>query len=174
MVSLARCASRRLGYRGAALLICGAGWINWGLSLTMDPRYGTARGASALTAIPGASMTVWGWIWITSGVVCCAAAVFPARRDWWGWAAAVGMPVVWAAAYTSARALGQFPQGLSSGLTWLVSPGLATVVAVSTRRLVYQRRECKGLIWENSELRREVASLRRAVDPPERGAGIHE
>ncbi|MER5653418.1 hypothetical protein ABT076_10425 [Streptomyces sp. NPDC002131] len=160
MGDLARSASRRLGYRGTALLICGAGWINWGISLVMDPRYGTVRGATALTSLPGASITLWGWVWIASGVISCAAAVMPARRDWWGWAAAVGMPVVWALAYTSARALGQFPQGLSSGLTWLVSPGLTAVVAVATRRLV--------------QLRREVATLRRAVSASVREEGARE
>ncbi|MEU2316011.1 hypothetical protein [Streptomyces albidoflavus] len=147
MPSLARRAARRLGYRGAALLICGTGWINWGLSLLSDPRYGTVRGAAALTEL--APMPVWAWVWIGSGIASCAAAVLPSRRDWWGWIAATAMPVVWAAAYTSARALGEFPQGLGSGLTWLVSPALTAVVAVATRRLVL--------------LRREVATLRRAT-----------
>ncbi|MFJ4434615.1 hypothetical protein [Streptomyces sp. NPDC088923] len=150
MPGLLRQAGRRLGYRGAALLICGTGWINWGLSLLSDPRYGTTRGAAALTHL--APMPVWAWVWIASGVLSCAAAALPSRRDWWGWLAAVAMPVIWAAAYTGARALGEFPQGLGSGLTWLVSPGLTAVVAVATRRLVM--------------LRREVATLRRTTAPP--------
>ncbi|MFF6829655.1 hypothetical protein [Streptomyces longwoodensis] len=155
MRGLWRCAGRRLGYRGLGLLVCGMGWINWGMGLVCDPRYGTVRGAAALTQI--APMHVWGWVWVTSGVIACAAAVMSARRDWWGWAAAVGMPVVWAAAYTSARALGEFPQGLTSGLTWLVSPSLAAILAAATRRLVH--------------MRREVATLRRAVAQAAREAG---
>ncbi|MFH9215488.1 hypothetical protein [Streptomyces globisporus] len=152
MTSLVYRAGRRLGYRGAGLLILGCGWLNWGLGLLLDPRYGTVRGAAALTAI--APMPVWAWAWMVSGALSCAAAVFPSRRDWWGWAAGTGMPVVWAAAYTSARALGEFPQGVASGLTWLVSPALALVLAAATRRLV--------------QMRREVATLRRAVVPPAR------
>lgn len=162
MVGLVRCAGRRLGLRGAGLLILGCGWINWGLGLLMDPRYGSVRGAAALTTL--APMAVWAWAWIGSGLVACAAAVLSSRHDYWGWGVAVAMPVVWAAAYTSARALGEFPQGLTSGLTWLVSPGLAAVLAIATRRLVQQRRSM-------AELRREVATLRRAVVPPAREGG---
>ncbi|MBM9621041.1 hypothetical protein ACFQ60_22300 [Streptomyces zhihengii] len=150
MRALLQRVGHRLGYRGMALLVCGIAWLNWGLGLLMDPRYGTVRGASALTAV--APMPVWAWAWIGTGVLSCSAAVLPSSRDWWGWAAATAMPVVWAAAYTSARALGEFPQGLTSGLTWLASPALALIVAASTRRLVH--------------LRREVATLRRTVVPP--------
>ncbi|MFI5755612.1 hypothetical protein [Streptomyces sp. NPDC051569] len=143
MRGLVRCAGRRLGLRGVALLICGIGWINYGIGLLADPRYGIVRGAAALTTI--APIAAWGWAWIGSGLASCAAAVLPSRRDWWGWATATAMPVAWAAAYTSARALGQFPQGLTSGLTWLVAPALAAVVAVATRRLVQARREVATL-----------------------------
>ncbi|MFB7776936.1 hypothetical protein [Streptomyces bauhiniae] len=156
MRGLAGRAGRRLGYRGAGLLVFGMGWINWGLGLVLDPRYGTVRGAAALTAIPHTSIATWGWVWIASGIACCAASVMPTGRDGWGWAAAVGMPVVWAAAYTSARALGEFPQGLNSGLTWLVSPSLGAVLAAATARLVQTVRE-------NIRLRREVDTLRLAA-----------
>ncbi|MFD7884105.1 hypothetical protein ACFV3N_16900 [Streptomyces bauhiniae] len=156
MRGLADRAGRRLGYRGAGLLVCGMGWINWGLGLVCDPRYGAMRGAAALTAIPHTSIALWGWVWIASGAVCCAASVMSSGKDWWGWAAAVAMPVVWAAAYTSARALGEFPQGLNSGLTWLVSPSLAALLAAATARLVLALRE-------NTQLRREVDTLRPAA-----------
>lgn len=156
MRGLAGRAGRRLGYRGLGLLACGMGWINWGIGLVADPRYGAVRGAAALTAIPHTSIAMWGWVWIASGAICCAASVMPSRQDWWGWAAAVAMPVVWAAAYTFARALGQFPQGLNSGLTWLVSPSLAALLAAATARLVQELRE-------NIRLRREVDTLRLAA-----------
>lgn len=138
---------RCLGYRGAALLILGIGWINYGLGILGDPRFGIVRGVAAITHI--APMPVWAWAWVASGLAACAAAVLPSRRDWWGWAAATAMPVIWAAAYTSARAIGTLPQGVTSGLTWLVSPALALVLAAATKRLVM--------------MRREVATLRRAV-----------
>ncbi|MFB7285424.1 hypothetical protein [Actinacidiphila glaucinigra] len=140
-------AGQRLGYRGIALLIAGVGWINYGLGLLNDPRFGVVRGVGALTRI--APLHVWAWVWLLSGLACCGAAVLRAGRDWWGWVAAAGMPAVWAFAYTSARALGEFPQGWYSGITWGVTPGLLAVLAAATRRLVM--------------LHREVAELRRTV-----------
>ncbi|MEW2545139.1 hypothetical protein AB0910_05040 [Streptomyces sp. NPDC047002] len=73
---------RCLGYRGAALLICGTGWINYGLGLLADPRFGVVRGVAAPTRI--APIPIWGWAWLTAGAASCIAAVLPSRRDWWG------------------------------------------------------------------------------------------
>ncbi|WP_202236540.1 hypothetical protein [Actinacidiphila reveromycinica] len=145
---------RRLGYRGAALLICGAGWTTYGAGLLADPRFGITRGVTALTHI--APMCVWGWVWVASGVLCAAAAPLPSRRDWWGWAMASAMPAVWAVAYTTARALGTLAQGWYSGVTWAVFPGLLAILAVATRRVVY--------------LSREVARLRLAAAQRQEGA----
>lgn len=139
-------ARRRIGYRGAALLVCGVGWINYGLSLLDDPRFGVVRGVSGLTRI--APITAWGWIWIGSGILSCGAALLPARHDAVGWLAASAMPAIWAVAYTGARAVGAFPQGAYSGITWAVTPSLLIILAAVTRRLVM--------------MRREVAELRRA------------
>ncbi|MFE6816857.1 hypothetical protein [Streptomyces sp. NPDC057677] len=154
MAGLARQAGRRLGYRGAALLIAGVAWINYGAGLLADPRFGTARGASALVSI--APLAVWGWVWIGSGLLSCAASVLRSARDWWGWLAAAAMPAIWAATYTGARLLGEFPQGWYSGITWAAFPGLLAVCAAATRRLV--------------TLHREVAKLRRAAESCTRGA----
>ncbi|MFH9728295.1 hypothetical protein ACH4M4_35855 [Streptomyces sp. NPDC017254] len=154
MTGLARQAGRRLGYRGAALLICGIAWINYGAGLLADPRFGTARGATALTSL--APLAVWGWVWIVTGAASCAASVLRSGRDWWGWLCAAAMPGVWAVAYTGARLLGEFPQGWYSGVTWGAFPALLAVLAASTRRLV--------------TLHREVATLRRAAAACTRGA----
>lgn len=151
-------AVQRLGYRGGALLICGIGWIDYGLGLIAEPRYGIVRGVDALSHLGGLHVpfTVWGWVWIASGLACCAAAVLRARQDWWGWVAASAMPGAWAVAYTSARALGTLSQGWYSGITWAVFPGLLAILAAATRRLVY--------------LTREVAKLRRSIDAQHEGA----
>lgn len=148
-------AGRRLGYRGAALLVCGFGWINYGIGLLADPRFGIVRGVSSLTHIGGVTVpfSLWGWIWIASGLACCGAAVLRAGADWWGWLAASAMPGVWAVAYSSARALGTLSQGWYSGITWAVYPALIAILAASTRRLV--------------SLRKEVAQLRRTLEPGE-------
>jgi hypothetical protein len=146
-------AGRRLGYRGAALLVCGAGWITYGAGLLADPRYGTVRGVDALTHI--APISTWGWVWLASGVLCVAAAPCRARQDWWGWLAASGMPAAWAVAYTSARALGTLSQGWYAGATWAVFPGLLAILAAATRR-----------VWS---LTREVAHLRAQKGGPADG-----
>ncbi|MGW1252522.1 hypothetical protein [Streptomyces sp. NPDC002535] len=154
MGGLARQAGRRLGYRGAALLIAGVAWINYGSGLLADPRFGTARGASALVSL--APLAVWGWVWIVTGVASCAASVLRSAKDWWGWVCAAAMPAIWAVAYTGARMLGEFPQGWYSGVTWAAFPALLAVLAAATRRLVI--------------LHREVATLRRAAATCTRGA----
>ncbi|MFB8083677.1 hypothetical protein [Streptomyces sp. NPDC056013] len=154
MTGLARQAGRRLGYRGAALLIAGVAWINYGAGIIADPRFGTARGASALVSI--APLDAWGWVWIATGTASCAASVLRSGRDWWGWLCAAAMPGIWAVAYTGARLLGEFPQGWYSGVTWGAFPALLAVLAAATRRLV--------------TLHREVAKLRHAAASCTRGA----
>lgn len=147
MRAAVRAAGRRLGYRGAALLVCGAGWTVYGAGLLADPRFGVVRGVDSLTNLGGhhVSMAVWGWVWVASGVLCVAAAPLPSRRDWWGWIAASAMPSAWAVAYTSARALGTLSQGWYSGVTWAVFPGLITILAAATRRVVMLTREVARL-----------------------------
>ncbi|RLL62458.1 hypothetical protein [Streptomyces sp. Z26] len=138
-----RAAVRRLGhrlsYRGAALLLCGLGWINYGIGLVEDPRYGTVRGVEALTNIM--PIAGWGAVWITSGALSVVAATRPGRRDWWGWGAAAAPPAWWALAYTTARAVDAYPQGWYSGITWAVTPGLLAILAAATRKILAQRRE---------------------------------
>lgn len=136
-------AGRRLGYRGGALLICGVAWITYGLGLLADPRFGIVRGVSALSHLGPIQVpfTVWGWVWIGSGVASCCAAVLRARQDWWGWAAASAMPGAWAVAYSCARALGTLSQGWYSGITWAAFPGLLAILAAATRHIVYLTRE---------------------------------
>lgn len=146
---------RRLGPRGAGLLLCGVGWIVYGCGLLGDPRFGIVRGVDALVRV--APISVWGWVWIASGVVACLAAPLQPREDWWGWLAAAAMPGVWAVAYTSARALGTLAQGWYSGTVWAVFPGLLMILAWSTRRIV-----C---------LTREVDSLRRGAATGEHDEG---
>ncbi|MFJ3170647.1 hypothetical protein ACIPJK_07655 [Streptomyces roseus] len=136
-------AGRRLGYRGAALLIAGVAWINYGTGILNDPRFGIARGATALTSIT--PLSVWAWVWIGTGIASCAAAVLRSGQDWWGWLCAAAMPAIWAVAYTGARMLGEFPQGWYSGITWGAFPALLAVLAAATRRLVTMHRELAKL-----------------------------
>ncbi|MEU8710929.1 hypothetical protein [Streptomyces sp. NPDC048663] len=157
----ARCVSRRLGPLGAGLLTVGILWINWGIGLVADPRYGAVRGASALTAIPGTSIATWGWAWIGCGALSCAGAFLPNRLTWLGLTPAALMPSVWAAAYVIARLLGQFPQGFNSGFTWLGYPALLGWLAAAARHLRAEHRRRRALEGEVDRLRQAAASTAR-------------
>ncbi|MEU8928803.1 hypothetical protein AB0D30_02865 [Streptomyces sp. NPDC048409] len=85
--------TRRLGPL-AGLLAAGVLWINWGVGLVLDPRYGTVRWAAALT--PVASICVSGWTRTLTGVLSILNAVLPNRRSWIGLVPAAGMPGIWA------------------------------------------------------------------------------
>ncbi|MEW2567621.1 hypothetical protein [Streptomyces sp. NPDC047070] len=144
--------SRRLGPLGAGLLAVGLLWINWGVGLTMDPRYGAVRGASALTAIPHTSIATWGWVWTVCGLLSCAGAWLPNRLTWIGLVPATVMPIVWALAYCIARLAGEFPQGFNSGFTWLTSPVLLGLLAAATRHMRDERRRRLHLEGEVEQL----------------------
>ncbi|MFD4273834.1 hypothetical protein R2B67_26330 [Streptomyces cyaneofuscatus] len=143
--AVARRLRARLGYRGAALLVCGFGWINYGVGLIDNPRFGTVHGVSALLFGGRMPISAWGVVWITSGALSVLAAFRPGARDWWGWAAAAGPPAMWAVAYSGARALSEFSQGWYSGVTWAVVPSLLLILAAATRKLLSLRRRVRGL-----------------------------
>ncbi|MFD0053053.1 hypothetical protein ACFVHR_04915 [Streptomyces sp. NPDC127168] len=159
MRGLARRASRRLGPLGAGLFIVGILWINWGVGLALDPRYGTVRGAAALTSV--ADICVWGWAWIIAGLLSGVAAWLPNRQTWLGLVPAAGMPAIWAAAYTLARLAGEFPQGFASGFTWLGYPALLGLLAAAARRWREELRRRRGVEEEVEALRLAAASTAR-------------
>ncbi|MFJ2514708.1 hypothetical protein ACIQJX_34940 [Streptomyces griseoviridis] len=144
--------SRRLGPLGAGLLATGCLWVNWGAGLICDPRYGTVRGAAALTAIPGTTIATWGWAWIVTGVLAAGGAFLPNRVTWIGLVPGTVMPCTWTLAYVVARLLDEFPQGFASGLTWLVSPVLLGLLAAVTRRWQEERQHRRRLQREVDEL----------------------
>ncbi|MYS15150.1 hypothetical protein [Streptomyces sp. SID4982] len=156
MHSPARHLSRRLGLLGAGLTAVGTLWINWGIGLVADPRYGTVRGAAALTAIPGLTIAIWGWAWICSGILSIAGACLPNRRTWIGLIPAAAMPCIWAFAYVLARLAGEFPQGFNSGFTWLASPILLALLATAVRRWTAE-------IARRHRLEKEVERLRLTI-----------
>ncbi|WP_262058507.1 hypothetical protein [Streptomyces sp. STR69] len=159
MLGPAQRVSRRLGPLGAGLLIVGLLWINWGIGLALDPRYGTVRGAAALTAV--ADVCVWGWAWIGAGLLSTLAAFLPNRWTWVGLVPAAGIPAIWAAAYVIARLLGEFPQGFNSGFTWLGYPVLLGLLAAATRHLRAERRQRRALDEEVEHLRLTAANTAR-------------
>ncbi|MGW6210924.1 hypothetical protein [Streptomyces sp. NPDC055109] len=155
--------SRRLGPLGAGLLAVGLLWINWGTGLIADPRYGTVRGAAALTSIPHTSIATWGWAWIGTGILACVGAWLPNRHTWVGLLPATSMPFVWAFAYCAARLVGDFRQGFTSGLTWLASPILLGLLAAVARHLREERRRRVQAETRLKQLLEAAGTLREEV-----------
>ncbi|WP_055588547.1 hypothetical protein [Peterkaempfera griseoplana] len=121
----------RLGWRGASLLVCGVPWVVYGVGLLTTPRVGVSRAAGAITSV--VSLCTWGWIWMLCGLLAIAAALLRPGRDVWGFAAAAGPPLIWALAYITAGATGDYRQAWASVPLLLVPVGLLVIVAVMTK-----------------------------------------
>lgn len=108
---------QRLGRRGSILLAFGVMETLYGVGLIADPRFGIVRGVGVLTHI--APMTLWGAIWITSGL-CAFALAWEVRatRDTWGYALAVLPPALWSVANLLAWLTGSYGQAWTSTVTW--------------------------------------------------------
>lgn len=120
----------RLGRRGTDLLIFGALELIYGWGIVSDPRYGVVRGVGVLTAV--APMTLWGALWMASGIIAIALATHPPfLRDSWGYAALFGPMGLWACANFGAWITGDFRQAYTSAATWGL---LALHLLLSNRR----------------------------------------
>lgn len=126
---------RRVGRRGAVLLIIAAIWNLFGLAIaTFRPEPGTS-GRFQLTVLdsPG-----WAALWITCGVIAAGCAF--GRRWGWddtpGWVAGVLPPMAWSAMYALSWIwwLGSHGEvGVARGwvglVTWAFAVGLLQVIA---------------------------------------------
>ncbi|MEU6990416.1 hypothetical protein ABZ953_07095 [Streptomyces sp. NPDC046465] len=99
---------RRLGRRGAFLLILGVGKTCWGASFLVDPP--PTQGLQLLTSV--CDIQHWAWLWISAGLVTLASAFVRIGRDLAGFVAAVIPPAVWAIAYTVAVINGEYSRGI--------------------------------------------------------------
>lgn len=117
-----RAAARRLrtqlGRRGQILLLLGVGKICWGIGFIAAPQQNPA-GLSLLT--DRCSLASWAWLWIGAGVVTAVSAWLRIGRDWFGFAAAIVPPTVWATAYLSAVLTGEYERGGFVALWYLTS-----------------------------------------------------
>lgn len=92
-------AGRRLGRRGAYLLSMGTAWVAYGAAVLLAPTPpAQVKGLTVLTtALP---LDLWGWVWLTAGVV--GVAFSPVRTvgtDQIGFTALVIPPTTWALGY---------------------------------------------------------------------------
>ena len=106
-----------LGRRGAFLLILGVGKTCWGASFLIDPP--TDHGLQLLTDL--CSLRHWSWLWIIAGVVTTISAFLKVGRDWFGFAAALVPPTVWAIAYMAAVVSGEYSRGAYVAIWYLTS-----------------------------------------------------
>ncbi|MEU1372971.1 hypothetical protein ABZ442_04815 [Streptomyces triculaminicus] len=110
---------RRLGRRGAFLLIIGVGKICWGAGFIVVPPQPQPPGLELLTSV--APMHCWGWLWMLAGMVTGGCAFVQIGRDGLGFAAALVPPATWATAYTVAVLDGTYSRGVFVALWYLTS-----------------------------------------------------
>lgn len=114
--ALRRC-RKRLGRRGAILLIFGVGKVCWGLSFLFDPPQPV--GLNLLTRYCG--LTDWAWLWIICGAITAVSAFARIGCDRIGFLAALIPPTVWASAYLAAVLTGDYSRGLWVAIWYLTS-----------------------------------------------------
>jgi hypothetical protein len=119
-------ARRRVGRRGAVLLILAAVDIGVGLSYIF-PTAETAASQSAQWRDSLAPTEFWGALWIVVGLCCLTAAFF--RNDTPGFAPAVGLKVTWSVLELSGWLSGAIAQGYRPALIWAGYALLIFVVA---------------------------------------------
>ena len=108
---------KMLGRRGAFLLILGVGKTCWGVSFLVNPP--DDHGLHVLTSL--CSLRHWSWLWIVCGLVTVGSAFLRVGRDWFGFAAALIPPTVWAFAYTVAVVSGDYSRGGFVAVWYLTS-----------------------------------------------------
>jgi MFS family permease len=106
-----------LGRRGCFLAILGVGKTCWGVSFLVNPPIDP--GLRLLTDV--CSLRHWSWLWIIAGMLTFSSAWLRVGRDWFGFAAAIVPPTVWAIAYTAAVVSGQYSRGLWVAIWYLTS-----------------------------------------------------
>ena len=134
-----------LGRRGAFLLILGVGKTCWGAGFIVDPP--TDRGLTLLADV--CSLRHWAWLWIVCGLVTVVCAFLQIGRDWFGFAAALVPPTVWAIAYLAAVINGDYSRGAYVAIWYLTSHcgvilWAATVPEYSVPRAPRPARRGKG------------------------------
>ncbi|MFD5566663.1 hypothetical protein [Streptomyces cadmiisoli] len=104
-----------LGRRGAILLSYGTVWSLYGYAQIAAPQP-DQRGLAPLLEV--ASLTVWGWLWLTTGIVAVVAAFLPQGMDWPGFLALPAIVLPWMGSYVAAWLMGGFPRGWVAALVW--------------------------------------------------------
>lgn len=117
---------RTLGRRGAILLSYGTVWALYGFAQITSPQPDQRGLTPALELMP---LTVWGWLWVTTGLVAIVCAWMPQGLDWPAFLLLPLMVLPWMASYLAAWISGDFPRGWVAALVWAVIAVPVLVVA---------------------------------------------
>jgi len=123
-VTVLRRLRRRLGRRGASLLLFGALYLLYGYGLLVEPLISTVSFQILVDLWP---VDVWAWLWICSGLVAVLSAWLPQGRDWLGFTALYPIAMAWGlASFVSWWPRGDNPRGWVGAAVWCVIGGLIT------------------------------------------------
>lgn len=161
MRAAAAWAARRLGLRGAALLLTGIGWLTYGIGIVIDPRAGVGRGVVVLTY--WAPLPWWGILWLACGATAVLGAWSPAGRDIVSFAAAAFPPLIWSGAYLTALLTGRYPTAWTSIPAWWVPIALLLCFAALSRQAEAMIQKIASLTSENDNLRQQIRDLQGAA-----------
>ncbi|WP_406170390.1 hypothetical protein OIE52_39460 [Streptomyces canus] len=104
-----------LGRRGAILLSYGTVWALYGYGQLISP---PAAQPGLTLALQMLSITVWGWLWIVTGVLAVVSAFVPQGVDWFGFVALVLIVLPWTLSYLVSWLQGDFPRGWVAAAVW--------------------------------------------------------
>lgn len=118
--------SGMLGRRGAILLCYGSVWSLYGYAQIVSPQPDQRGLTPALELMP---LTLWGWLWVATGLVAVVSAFLPQGLDWLGFLALPAMVLPWMGSYLISWMTGEFPRGWVASLVWGVIAVPVLVVA---------------------------------------------
>jgi|1185.fasta_scaffold220807_2 hypothetical protein len=117
---------RRIGRRGAILLILAVVDVAYGLSL-MAPPPDSVGSAATVWRQHYAPLWVWGTGWLVIAAILIVSAFL--RDDRFGYAAAIGWKIVWALTTLTSWIIGGVPRGWVQSIIWAVFAGMIVVDA---------------------------------------------
>lgn len=113
---VARRLGRALGRRGAILLCYGTVWLLYGYGQIISPQPDQRGLDLLLRAWP---LQVWGYLWITAGLMAIVFAWLPQGLDTAGFVAVVAIALPWTLGYlVSWWPMGVFPRGWIAAAIW--------------------------------------------------------
>ncbi|MFD7609731.1 hypothetical protein [Streptomyces sp. NPDC059828] len=65
-----------------------------------------------------APLAVWGWLWVTAGLIAVVSAFLPQGVDWLGFLSLPAIVLPWMLSYLASWALGIFDRGWIAALVW--------------------------------------------------------